>query len=65
MSDRPTVCLLHADVHVMSQECWGTTVDWYADHQHLDATSRRNAYQAEAERAMLTELAVMMGGESS
>lgn len=56
MSDKPTVCLLHADVHVMRQECWSTTIDWHIAHQQLDDTERRNAYMAEAERLMLTEI---------
>ncbi len=56
MSVQPTVCLLHADVHAMRQECWSATTDWFMAHQHLDEADRRDAYQAEAERLMLAEI---------
>lgn len=50
------MCLLHADVHVMSADCWERTVDWYFTHAHLDEQEARDAYQAATERAMLDQI---------
>lgn len=52
----PTVCLLHADIHVMGPECWNTTTQWWFDHQDMPETERRDAYQTAAERRMLNAL---------
>lgn len=51
-----TACLLHGDVHVMSQECWEVTIDFELTHQHLLPQDRRDAYQAAVERKMLDHL---------
>lgn len=56
-SAQPTACLLHADVHVMGQACWSTTLDWYFTHDHLEGQEARDAYQAAVERKMLDQLA--------
>lgn len=57
MTDQPiTACLLHADFHVMSSECWGATLDWMLDHQNIPEAQRRDAYQAQVERQMLDDL---------
>lgn len=53
---RPTACLLHADIHVMGQACWGATLDWYLAHEHLEAQEARDDYQAAVERKMLDDL---------
>lgn len=55
-TERPTACLLHADIHVMRQECWGVTLEWNLEHQHLDLAERRDDYQAAVERKMLDNL---------
>ena len=55
-ADRPTACLLHADVHVMDRDCWAVTLDWYATHDHLEGQEARDAYEAAAERKMLDDL---------
>lgn len=47
------MCLLHADYHPMSQDCWSHTMDWYLAHPSLDDTERRALYALEVERAML------------
>lgn len=52
----PTMCLLHADFHVMDAACWGVTFDWYFAHQHLSQQAARDQYLAEVERAMLDAL---------
>lgn len=49
----PTTCLLHADCHVMSEECWGATLKWFFEHDSLSDRDKRNAYQAAVERRML------------
>ncbi|MEU9703075.1 hypothetical protein [Streptomyces sp. NPDC047981] len=49
----PAACLLHADYHPMTSECWGATVDWYFTHDHLDQAAARDAYLAAVEREML------------
>ncbi|MET9436968.1 hypothetical protein [Streptomyces sp. NPDC006551] len=51
----PTVCLLHADIHPMTSECWGATLDWYLAHDHLEDSEARAAYQAAVERKMLDQ----------
>ena len=53
---QPTMCLLHGDFHAMSQDCWGATMDWYMDHQHLGEQDSRDAYLAAVERKMLDDL---------
>lgn len=53
---QPTMCLLHGDFHVMGQDCWGVTMDWYVDHQHLDGQAGRDAYLTAVERKMLDNL---------
>ncbi|WP_329468741.1 hypothetical protein [Streptomyces sp. NBC_01431] len=50
-------CPLHADVRVMSGNCWMATVRWTGTHHHLGELNRRLAYQAAVERQMLDELA--------
>lgn len=50
---QPTMCLKHADFHVMGQDCWSTTLDWYFTHQTMNEQADRDAYLAEVERAML------------
>lgn len=52
---QPTMCLLHADVHVMTGACWETTLDWYLAHAGMNQDEARAAYQAEAERRMLDQ----------
>ena len=54
---QPTVCLLHADVHVMEADCWGATLDWYLAHADLDHAEARDDYQAAVERKMLDQIA--------
>ncbi|MFB7867410.1 hypothetical protein [Streptomyces sp. NPDC056069] len=49
----PGACLLHADFHPMTSECWGVTLDWYVAHDHLADTQARAQYQAAVERQML------------
>ncbi|MEU5043235.1 hypothetical protein [Streptomyces griseorubiginosus] len=49
----PTMCLLHADFHVMDSTCWGVTLDWFFTHADLPEPEARALYQAEVERAML------------
>lgn len=61
----PTVCLLHADVHVMGQDCWAHTVDWYFTHEHLNQQEAKDAYQAAAERKMLDQIARAAHSEGS
>lgn len=56
MGDRPTACLLHGAFHVMRQDCWAATTDWYFEHQEIGEAERRNAYQAAVERRMLNNL---------
>lgn len=56
MASQPTACLLHGAFHVMGQECWATTVDWYFEHQELTEAQRRDGYQAAVERRMLDDL---------
>ncbi|MCX4911895.1 hypothetical protein [Streptomyces sp. NBC_00878] len=51
----PTMCLLHADFHVMAGGCWSVTFDWFFAHQHLPETAARELYQAEVEQAMLDQ----------
>jgi hypothetical protein len=51
------MCLLHGDFHVMDQDCWSVTVDFYVERQHLEQTEAQNAYQAEVERNMLDQVA--------
>lgn len=55
-----TACLLHADVHVMTPECWGATFEFDLEqqeaHPELDLQARRDAYQAAVERRMLDQL---------
>lgn len=53
---KPTACLLHADFHVMGQDCWGVTLDWYFTHDHVTGQEARDAYQAAVERRMLDQL---------
>lgn len=53
---KPTVCLLHADVRVMTSACWSVAIDWYTAHPHLTGDAGRDAYQAEAEQRMLNGL---------
>lgn len=55
-ADRPTACLLHADVHVMARDCWSTTLDWYFTNDHVTGQEARDAYQAAVERKMLDQL---------
>lgn len=55
-AERPTACLLHADIHVMDRECWSVTLDWYFTHDHLEAGEARDDYQAAVERKMLDQL---------
>lgn len=50
------MCLLHADFHPMSGDCWAACLDWSIQHQHLPEDQRRDLYQAEVERAMLDTL---------
>ena len=52
----PTMCLKHADFHVMAGGCWSVTFDWYFAHSHLPEPAARQLYQAEVERAMLDAL---------
>lgn len=52
----PTMCLKHADFHIMEGGCWSVTFDWYFTHSHLPETEARQLYQAEVERAMLDHL---------
>ncbi|QGZ53400.1 hypothetical protein GPZ77_34815 (plasmid) [Streptomyces sp. QHH-9511] len=49
----PMACLLHAEVHPMTSTCWGTTLDWYLLHDHLEQAEARDAYQAAVEREMI------------
>lgn len=51
-----TMCLLHGDFHVMDQDCWSATVDFYIEHQHLEQPEARAVYQAEVERKMLDRI---------
>lgn len=50
-----TACLLHADYHAMTTECWGVTLDWYVDHQDKPDREQRNDYQAAVERRILDQ----------
>lgn len=51
-----TACLLHADYHVMTPECWTTTLLWVGEHEDMPEAERRSAYQAEIEKAMLEDV---------
>lgn len=51
----PTMCLLHADFHVMAGKCWSVTFDWFFAHQHLPEPAARELYQGEVEQAMLDQ----------
>lgn len=51
----PTMCLLHADFHVMAGGCWSVTFDWFFAHSHLAEPAARELYQAEVEQAMLDQ----------
>lgn len=52
----PGMCLLHADYHPLTADCWTHMADWFFDHQHLADTDARDWYQADVERAMLDNL---------
>lgn len=47
------MCLLHADFHPMSGECWAACLDFNLARPHLPDSALRDLYQAEVERAML------------
>lgn len=51
-----TACLLHANYHVMTADCWNHTLDWMFEHYTLPESDRRNAYQTEVEQAILRSL---------
>jgi hypothetical protein len=53
----PGACILHADIHPMTSECWGATLGWYLEHDHLKESDARAAYQAAVERKMLDLIA--------
>lgn len=56
MTDQPTACLLHADIHVMEQPCWAATFDWMLANEDIPEAERRAAYQAAVERRILDGL---------
>lgn len=51
-----TACLLHADFHVMTPECWTATLLWMGTHEDMADDERRAVYQAAVEQAMLQEI---------
>lgn len=51
-----TACILHADYHRMDTDCWGATLDWQDQHQHVPEAQRRDGYQAAVERLILDQL---------
>lgn len=51
-----TACLLHADFHAMTPECWTTTLLWMGEHEDMPEVEQRSAYQAEVEKAMLEDV---------
>lgn len=59
-----TACLLHAEYHVMSPECWTATLEWEGRHESLPEAEQRTAYQADVERAILKALRPVVGGPS-
>lgn len=58
-----TACLLHADFHVMSPECWTTTLLWMGEHDEMPDAEQRAAYQAAVEAAIVDKLRPVVGGQ--
>lgn len=54
--DTHTMCLLHGDFHVMGQDCWAVTLDYYLEHQDIPETQARHRYLEAVERKMLDNL---------
>lgn len=53
---RPTPCLLHADIHPLDADCWTAVHNWQTANSHLEPHESRDAYQAAVERRMLDQI---------
>lgn len=53
---RPRPCLLHMDIHSLSDDCHIRFREWLAEHKLLDSRPAREAYALEVERRILDRL---------
>lgn len=53
---RPMSCLRHGEFHVMEQECWNTTLEfWFEWQELLTPQQLKDRYDQEVERKMLND----------